>query len=217
MTERYTREEVDAILGRAIERDRSNGDLSREQLVAVAREVGVSAESVEKAIDEIFAERSGREELAQLRRQAWRGFLFHLIPYVCVCTLLVVLNLATTSFPWALFPIMGWGIGVLSHLMSVAFPNPERLQRQLERRRERERRRQYRRQVSVGAKELEVAVGEGVAALLHAAADRVNRGTAPTHFDVKRRVQVDVDVIHSDETEFQPPHPRPTARRGRES
>lgn len=216
MTERYTREEADAILGRAIERDRSNSDLSREQLVAVAREVGVSAESVDKAIEEIVIERKGREELTQLRRHAWQGFAYHLIPFVGVSTLLIILNLATTSFPWAMFPIMGWGIGLLSHLMAVAFPNPERLQRRLERRRERERRRQYRKQVRAGAKDLEVAVGQGVAALLHAAADRVNRGTAPAQSDVRHRVEVEPDRFESDAEEAaerQSPRPRPTTRR----
>lgn len=216
MTERYTREEADAILGRAIERDRSNGDLSREQLVAVAREVGVSAESVDKAIEELVSERKGREELTQLRRQAWQGFIYHLIPFAGVSTLLVLLNLVTTSFPWAMFPIMGWGIGLLSHLMAVAFPNSERLQRRLERRRERERRRQYRKQVRAGAKELEVAVGQGVAALLHAAADRVNRGTAPVQADVRHRVDVEPEPLESDGSEAaerQSPPPRRTTRR----
>jgi hypothetical protein len=192
MTEqRYSREEVDAILGRAVERERGTDDLSREQLVAIAQEIGVSPESIDRAIGEIVVERSEREELVLLRRKAWRGFVAHLIPYVGVNGLLVILNLLTTRFPWAMFPLLGWGIGLLSHLWAVAAPNPELLPRRLQREHERERRRQIKRQVKAGAKELEVAVGQGVAALLHAAANRVTEGANSVHRPVPPRVRID--------------------------
>src|SRR5512145_1955607 len=110
MTERrYSREEVDAILGRAVERERSQDDLSRDQLLAIAQEIGVAPESIDRAIGEISAEKQEREELAHWRGQAWRGFVGHLIPYLCVNGLLVLLNVATMRFPWALFPLLGWG------------------------------------------------------------------------------------------------------------
>jgi hypothetical protein len=180
---RYSREEVDAILGRAVERERSADDLSHDQLVAVAQEVGLSAASIERAITEISTERQDRDELALLRRNDWRGFLHHLIPYLCVCSLLVMINVLTTSFPWALFPILGWGIGILSHLLAVAMPNREHLERRLQRRRvrdqERDRRLRAKRRIDASAKEFEAAVTHGAAALLQAAANRINQGAQP--------------------------------------
>ncbi len=194
MTERrYSREEVDAILGRAVERERTSDELSREQLVAIAQEVGVSATSIDRAITEITSERKDIEELARLRQNAWRGFVAHLIPYLCVNTLLVLLNFLTTRFPWALFPILGWGIGLFSHLLAVAMPNRERLERQLQRERdrkqERERRRLAKRRVDASAKELEVAFTQGAAALLQAAANRISQGAAAVQ--PQNRVRVD--------------------------
>lgn len=157
MTERYSREEVDAILGRAVERERSGSDLSREQLIAIAQEVGVSADAVDRAIQEVVGERKGRDELARLRRGEWRGFVYHLIPYVCVNALFVVLNLYTTDFPFALFPALGWGIGLVLHFLNVAFPNPEHLEHLLERGRGRQRRRELKGHRATSAEQFEVS------------------------------------------------------------
>lgn len=202
MPERFSRDQVDAILGRAIERDRSTGDLSHEQLMDIAKEIGVSSDSIERAIQEITVEQKDQQDLVRLRREAWRGLLFHLVPYVCVNSLLATINYFTTSFPWALFPIMGWGIGLLSHLLAVVFPNPERLNRLLQRERERERRRELKRQMKYGAKQLESAVGEGVVALLHAAADRIQAGAGASQGAVRPRVRVD-SVSHPGDTHDQ--------------
>jgi len=69
MTEhRYTRDEIDSILGRAIEREHGSGDLSHADLVAAAREVGISADALESAATEVLAERHHKGELARLRR-----------------------------------------------------------------------------------------------------------------------------------------------------
>jgi hypothetical protein len=194
MTEqRYSREEVDAILRRAVERERSTDDLSREQLMAIAQEIGVAPESMERAITEVTVERREHEELARIRAEMRRGFVSHLIPYLCVNGLLVILNVLTTSFPWVLFPLFGWGIGLLSHLLAVVSPSRERLQRQLERRRARQSRRDRKRQLKAGAKEIELVVGEGVAALLQAATARVSQGVESIQKDAARQVRIGDD------------------------
>lgn len=225
--QRYSREEVDAILGRAVERQRNTDDLSREQLHAVAKEIGVSKEAIDRAIDEIAVERRERDELVVLRQKAWRGFIGHLIPYLCVNGLLVVINYFTTHFPWALFPILGWGIGLFSHLLAVAMPSRERLERQLQRTKDREQRQLLKRQLKAGAKELEVAVGQGVAALLQAAANRVQQSAesldrdgssrAPRRREPAPRVRVQ-DMGHgvgADQDEHVDPDVQRNARRER--
>lgn len=45
-----------------------------------------------------------------------KGFYSHLIVYVLFIPVFISLNYASgTNFPWALFPIGGWGIGLISH------------------------------------------------------------------------------------------------------
>ncbi len=136
---KYSREEVDAILGRAIERD-NRGELSHEDLLAAAREIGIPEQAIETAAIEVAAERSERAELVELRRDQWRGFVAHLIPYVMVNALLITVNVLTTHFPWAIFPALGWGIGLASHLWAVLFPSRQHQQYHLQQLRALERR-----------------------------------------------------------------------------
>ncbi len=49
-----------------------------------------------------------------------KGFYSHAIKYVVVISLLFVINLATdASYIWAWWPMLGWGIGLLSHGLNV--------------------------------------------------------------------------------------------------
>jgi len=59
--------------------------------------------------------------LAKKRVEARRDFAIHLIVYVGVNTLLVCLWLFVTGrgFPWFVFPLGGWGIGVVAHYFST--------------------------------------------------------------------------------------------------
>src|SRR5215472_6680778 len=115
----YSKEEADAILARAIEMQRGDST-SHDDLVAAAREVGVPAEAVERAAQEVLAQRRDEDDVRTLRAKAWRGFLAHLVPYVMVSTLLAFINVMTGSFPWVIIVMLGWGIGLGSHLLAVA-------------------------------------------------------------------------------------------------
>ena len=44
-----------------------------------------------------------------------KEFYTHLIIYLFMVPTFIVINYYTTSFFWAIFPIAGWGIGVLCH------------------------------------------------------------------------------------------------------
>lgn len=44
-----------------------------------------------------------------------KGFYTHLTIYVIFVIFFIYLNLNSGSFPWALFPIIGWGMGILGH------------------------------------------------------------------------------------------------------
>jgi hypothetical protein len=59
--------------------------------------------------------------LAKRRVEARRDFVIHLIVYLGVNTLLVCLWLFVTGrgFPWFVFPLGGWGIGLIAHFFST--------------------------------------------------------------------------------------------------
>ncbi|MFT5737654.1 MAG: two-component system LytT family sensor kinase [Maribacter sp.] len=65
-----------------------------------------------------------RYEKAKERVQAIKGFYGNLASYVIVIPILVFINWRTTSFPWAIFPALGWGFGLLGHGLQAFGYNP---------------------------------------------------------------------------------------------
>ena len=64
--------------------------------------------------EQIYAE-------ARKRVAAKKGFYMHFIVYICVNILLVLIwaFAAGGGFPWFIFPLGGWGIGILFHFLSI--------------------------------------------------------------------------------------------------
>jgi signal transduction histidine kinase len=56
---------------------------------------------------------------ARRRAAAQVGFHIHLMSYLGVMAFLALINLLTTSYPWFLWPAIGWGVGLFSHYMAV--------------------------------------------------------------------------------------------------
>ena len=58
--------------------------------------------------------------IARQRVEEKKGFYTHLIVYICVNILLVLIWFFTgADFPWFVFPLGGWGIGLLFHFLGV--------------------------------------------------------------------------------------------------
>jgi len=58
--------------------------------------------------------------LARKRVEEKKGFYTHLIIYTVVNVMLVVIWAVTgAGFPWFIFPLGGWGIGILFHFLGV--------------------------------------------------------------------------------------------------
>lgn len=79
-------------------------------------------------------------ERALKRLRAKRDFTAHVIAYVTVNLMLVAIWYATgASFFWPIFPILGWGIGVVFNAWDVFSPppGPERVAAEMERLRHR--------------------------------------------------------------------------------
>lgn len=63
-------------------------------------------------------------ERARAQVQELKDFYSHLIVYCIMVVVFFVINYYMTSFPWAIFPTVGWGIGILSHASQVFRWNP---------------------------------------------------------------------------------------------
>lgn len=65
-----------------------------------------------------------RYQKAKERVEAIKGFYGNLTAYCIVIPFLIWLNFRTTSFPWVIFPILGWGFGLTMHAMEAFAYNP---------------------------------------------------------------------------------------------
>jgi len=65
--------------------------------------------------------------------EARMGFYIHLAVYLGVNTLLIILNLAVTKgYFWAMWPMIGWGTGVILHaLFTFVFTGKSTLKEQM--------------------------------------------------------------------------------------
>ena len=58
-------------------------------------------------------------EHARNRVKTRKKFYSHVITWVVLSVFFILLNLATTDYFWAIFPILAWGIGVAFHGIQV--------------------------------------------------------------------------------------------------
>ncbi|MEH1873984.1 2TM domain-containing protein [Nostoc sp.] len=115
----YDSEDVQKILQIALAR-KQEGGFSREQLIEMASELGISSDILEKTEKKWLAQ----EEEERLRRTfntfRRRSFRAHLVSFIAVNLFLIILNLITSpSYFWAIFPLLGWGLGLFFHWWSV--------------------------------------------------------------------------------------------------
>jgi hypothetical protein len=67
-------------------------------------------------------------KLAESRVGQKKGFFIHLTVYIVINAFLVIIWAVTSSvskywFPWFVFPLAGWGVGLLFHGLNVfVFP-----------------------------------------------------------------------------------------------
>ncbi len=58
-------------------------------------------------------------ERAQRNVKNRKHFLRHVFAWVIMSVFFILLNLSTSDYFWAIFPILGWGIGVAFHGIQV--------------------------------------------------------------------------------------------------
>ena len=58
--------------------------------------------------------RAALDRLARKRASAKLGWYLHALVYVCVNVMLALMSVASSKH-WAVFPALGWGLGLLIH------------------------------------------------------------------------------------------------------
>ncbi len=129
LPEKYTQDEMERILQRALAQRSQSGNVSREQLVEVGKEIGLTEQDLMRAIDDEM--RYGpfdeaKREVIKKKRCQWRR---HFLSYLGVNASLLVLNAIQMHgrLTWALAPLFSWGIGMTVHTVSTFFPTKKEL------------------------------------------------------------------------------------------
>lgn len=215
----YSDEEARAVFERALELDmkKSSQGLRHEELLAAAREVGLSDATVEKAIEEMTLARAADEARAVIIQRRRRGFTNHLIPFLAVNTFLFLLNWIFSPWIWwAVIPLLFWGLGLFFHAWAAfsRHVKPKALQREMLRgsdpavrlalEGDREARRRQRSQsISRNTQILGDTVEEGIAAVLQKVTDELQRRAGPP---ARTRVADERQRPRVNEEEFEDHH-----------
>ncbi|MCP6760359.1 MAG: 2TM domain-containing protein [Fischerella sp. CENA71] len=116
----YDSEDIQQILQMALAQ-KQEGEFSREQLVEMACELNISPQMLEKAEQKWLTQRSEQHRRRAFNNFRRKGFSAHLISFLAVNSFLILLNLFTSpSYFWAVFPLLGWSLGLFFHGWSVS-------------------------------------------------------------------------------------------------
>lgn len=112
----YSDDEVRAIIERALASTSARGGLSHGDLLAVGEQVGLSAEAMTRAAEEVRAAQldSAATRAITSRRRRWLAA--HAGLFALINGLLFSVNFLTTPGQWwSLFPIVFWGLALALH------------------------------------------------------------------------------------------------------
>ena len=124
-------EDVEAILRLAVQQSGEAPVDLRQRLQSTADELGITPEQLAVAEKEYRAKRDTELEAAksqetekadwkEFRRTQYHEFLSHFVTYLAVNGGLVGMDLFSNGrLDWAVWPILGWGIAVAIHALSL--------------------------------------------------------------------------------------------------
>jgi len=112
----YDDDEAEQILNLAASMSSSSDLMSHERLLETAAELGISPEAVENAERQVTKQRLEQRLQAEYDAHLRRDFFAHLTSYVVINLFLTLINIWTWQGDfWAIWPILGWGLGVACH------------------------------------------------------------------------------------------------------
>ncbi|WP_426755738.1 2TM domain-containing protein [Myxococcus sp. Y35] len=115
----FSQEEAADIIREATARALAGKDpdraLTREDLLAMAREMGVS----EAAVESVLTSRAGRTKARRRMRKAYISLASHATSYTIVMGGLTLIDLVSGPSWWVQYPAIGWGMGLAFHAMGT--------------------------------------------------------------------------------------------------
>src|SRR4051812_36164828 len=112
---RYKHEHAQQIIDHAL-RAQPGASMSHDDLVAIGAEVGLSRAAVEQAALDLRETQLDDAARAEIRAGRRRGLGIHALVFLLVNAFLFLINfLSTPGEWWVLFPVLGWGLGLLFH------------------------------------------------------------------------------------------------------
>ena len=109
----YQQEDIQQILNIAIARQADGGELTREQLVEIAAELGISTDSLIQAEQEWLLQKQERQKHHEFNLYRRSRFKKRLVKYVIVNSFLMGLNLLTVGYlSWSLYILLFWSLGL---------------------------------------------------------------------------------------------------------
>ncbi|MEH2026193.1 2TM domain-containing protein [Nostoc sp.] len=116
----YDSEDIQQILQIALAQ-KQEGEFSHQQLIEMASELNISPQILEKAEQQWLSQRSDQHQQRAFNNVRRQGFTAHLISFLAVNSFLILLNLFTSpSYFWAIFPLLGWGLGLFFHGLGIS-------------------------------------------------------------------------------------------------
>ena len=104
----YSSEDVQQIVAIAT---RGQEHFSPAYLQEMAQELAIDSEVMDRAIETWESQKAQQLKKQQKRQRFYR---FELLPYLAVNTFLLMLNFAIAgTITWAIYPLVGWGLGLL--------------------------------------------------------------------------------------------------------
>jgi 2TM domain len=116
----YSQEDIQQILQIAFSRQVETGDFSREQLLEIAAELGISAQLLQSAEQEWLQQQGWQHKRQDFDRYRQHQLRKSGIKYLIVNSFLLILNgLTGFGFPWAVYVLIFWGMGLSLHVWNV--------------------------------------------------------------------------------------------------
>lgn len=126
----YSDGDMHEILKRAAAID-GNANLSRHVLEQSAAELGISPAALAQAEAEYREQAGTRAEREEFLRSKQAEFKGHLASYIGVNLFLVFVWFVTSrGYPWFIWPLAGWGLGLFFHAFSIRHTGGEEFERE---------------------------------------------------------------------------------------
>ncbi len=131
---RYSQEDVQQILQRAIARQPRLGEFTRSQLQEMAAELGISAQELDLAEREWEAWQQLNNQHQEFQRYRRRQFYHLLGRYGIVNAFLLGLDwLSSGRLSWSLYILLGWGLAVALRGWNTYHPEGREYEKEFQR------------------------------------------------------------------------------------